>query len=217
MPIENLWSFEWGGKILFSHGTNNSRGVAILFKNGSNFDVSNVYHDNYGRILSVNFVKDEVNFTLVNVYAPNIESLQIDFYDDLCNLVGGDALNVNDRIVIGGDFNCILDAKLDKKGGLDKIKQNVVDRIMNIADTFDLVDIWRYNNPNTCKFTWRQPNPLVQCRLDYFLISNSLIENIDNADIFPGLRTDHSAISLDVDIQKDPPRGPDQGKRFFIS
>ena len=208
VPIENLWSFEWGGKILFSHGTNNSRGVAILFKNGSNFDVSNVYHDNYGRILSVNFVKDEVNFTLVNVYAPNIESLQIDFYDDLCNLVGGDALNVNDRIVIGGDFNCILDAKLDKKGGLDKIKQNVVDRIMNIADTFDLVDIWRYNNPNTCKFTWRQPNPLVQCRLDYFLISNSLIENIDNADIFPGLRTDHSAISLDVDIQKDPPRGP---------
>ena len=80
-------------------------------------------------------------------------------------------MNVKDRIVIGGDFTYILDAKLGKKGGLDKIKQNVVDKIMNLADTFDLVDIWRYNNPNAWTFSWRQPNPLVQCRLDYFLIS----------------------------------------------
>ena len=45
-------------------------------------------------------------------------------------------MNVKDRIVIGGDFNCILDVKLDKKGGLDKIKENVVDKIIKLADTW---------------------------------------------------------------------------------
>lgn len=29
---EVLWQREWGGKILFAHGTNVSRGVAILYK-----------------------------------------------------------------------------------------------------------------------------------------------------------------------------------------
>ena len=28
---ENQWQTEWGSDIIFSHGSNNSRGVAILF------------------------------------------------------------------------------------------------------------------------------------------------------------------------------------------
>ena len=29
--IETVWKSEWGGDILYSHGTNHSRGVMILF------------------------------------------------------------------------------------------------------------------------------------------------------------------------------------------
>ncbi|XP_072041387.1 uncharacterized protein [Amphiura filiformis] len=79
-------------------------------------------------------------------------------------------------------------------------------------DNFDVLDIWRYLHPNIRRFTCRQPNPLIQCRLDYFLISNNLIEYVTKADIVPGLRTDHSGITWNVQLQKDPVRGPGHWK-----
>lgn len=33
---EKFWESEWGNQIIFNHGTNNSKGVAILFR--KNFD-----------------------------------------------------------------------------------------------------------------------------------------------------------------------------------
>ena len=40
--------------------------------------------------------------------------------------------------------------------------------------TYDLVDVWRIRNPNKRNFTWRQKKPLIQRRLDYWLISDGL-------------------------------------------
>ena len=51
--VETRWQHEWGGKIIFSHGTSNSRGVAIVIRNWSNIAVNDVYHDEYGRVLIV--------------------------------------------------------------------------------------------------------------------------------------------------------------------
>ena len=36
----------------------------------------------------------------------------------------------------------------------------------------DLADIWRIRNPTDTRFTWRQKSPLIQRRLDYWLIGN---------------------------------------------
>lgn len=33
---QKIWASEWGGRVLFSHGLSNSRGVAILFKRAYN-------------------------------------------------------------------------------------------------------------------------------------------------------------------------------------
>ena len=75
--------------------------------------------------------------------------------------------------------------------------------VMN--NDFDLVDIWRLRNPETKRFTWRQKNPFIQRRLDYWLISDFCQ---DKADIIPSINSDHSAIILyfnSIDSQK---RGP---------
>ena len=64
-------------------------------------------------------------------------------------------VEVNNKIIIAGDFNCILN-EIDKKGGNIKLKENVVNNINEIIDTFELVDIWRLLNPNELRFTWRQ-------------------------------------------------------------
>ena len=58
--------------------------------------------------------------------------------------------------------------------------------------------IWRIRNPESKLFTWRQNNPLIQRRLDFWLTSSNLQEEIENVDIVPAIRTDHSAITLSV-------------------
>ena len=49
-------------------------------------------------------------------------------------------------------------------------------------------------------------------RLDYWLISNDFQDDIENAQIIPSTKTDHSAISLQINnIEKQPP-GPSYWK-----
>ena len=56
--------------------------------------------------------------------------------------------------------------------------------------------------------TWRQKNPLIQRRLDIWLISNSLQDEIGKKDIITSVKTDHFAITLDIDIISETNRGP---------
>ena len=79
---EIQWQHEWGGNLFCSHGANNSCGVAIIFRNGNNVDVKDIFRDDFGRILIINFVKSELNFTLTNIYAPNIDLMQSDFFGE---------------------------------------------------------------------------------------------------------------------------------------
>ena len=121
-------------------------------------------------------------------------------------------LEVNKRVVIGGDFNCILDEKFDKKSGIEREKDRIASKTDCVMDNFDLVDVWRFLNTNVSRFTLKQSNPLIQCRLDYFLISNILLENFVEADIRPGIRTNHSAIVLTLNLYKELNRGPGHWK-----
>ena len=47
----------------------------------------------------------------------------------------------------------------------------------------------------------------IQCRLDFFLISNTLCPATSNAEILPGYRTDHSMITVRINTATNP-RGP---------
>ena len=49
--------------------------------------------------------------------------------------------------------------------------------------------------------------PEIHCRLDFFLISSSLLGNVTNANILPGFKTDHSMVSIHLKTNQNP-RGP---------
>ena len=66
----------------------------------------------------------------------------------------------------------------------------------------DLTDIWRENNPDCKRYTWRKANPLKHSRLDYLLLSDYLIWNFEEADILPGYRSDHSSVDLKLSCGK---------------
>ena len=49
--IETVWKSEWGGNILYSHGTNHSRGVMIPINPKLNIRTDHVTADKKGRYL----------------------------------------------------------------------------------------------------------------------------------------------------------------------
>ena len=73
-----------------------------------------------------------------------------------------------------------------------------------------LLDIFRELYPNKKRFSWRQFGGIKCARLDFFLISSTLLPFIENTDILPGIASDHSIASLDIDFSKFK-----RGKGFF--
>ena len=111
------------------------------------------------------------------------------------------------RVVLGGDFNIHLDADLDNSGGQIETK-STVKNIQDIMLECNLIDIWRLRNSDKRQFTWRKRNPIIQRRIDFWLIRDDLQDDVKKAEIIPAIKTDHSAISLSVNSLKDQPFGP---------
>ena len=51
VDIEKVWQREWKGDIVFSHGTNHSKGVAMLFKGNVDYEVKHCKTDKNGRYI----------------------------------------------------------------------------------------------------------------------------------------------------------------------
>ena len=63
----------------------------------------------------------------------------------------------------------------------------------------DVVNIWRVRNPHARLYTWRQNNPLIQSRPDFWLVSKSMQDFIKDTGIKPALSTDHSLIYFNIE------------------
>ena len=105
-------------------------------------------------------------------------------------------------------LTCPLNPILDKQGGITITRRKIVDRIEEIQTTFNLHDIWRVKNPNKKSFTWSQKSPFIFCRLDYWLISDTLQDSIKNVDMIAAIKTDHLAIVLHLQDVEESTRGP---------
>ena len=81
--VQNQWEQEWGGSMFFSHGSNNSRGVGILVRSGFDINVDVVKRDGQGRLLVIKGKLEDSTFTIVNIYAPNVDRCARQFFDNL--------------------------------------------------------------------------------------------------------------------------------------
>ena len=104
---ENIWKNEWGGEIFFSHGTNHSKGVRCTLVNPSfHCQVDYCFSNNSGRIVLINTVLGSQRLSLCNVYAPNNQSNQLEFMQELNNCII-DKTELT-ALIVGGDWNCTL-------------------------------------------------------------------------------------------------------------
>ena len=160
-------------RLSFSHGSPNSCGVAILLKKGIDCVIHSKILDSQGRYIILKAeIKDKM-YVLINIYAPNKDTCIIKFLNTLLFTLRKENLDEEENITLGGDFNCPLNPLLDKKGGILTPRKSVVKTIESLQDDLELVDIWRIKNPTKKSFTCGQNSPVIFCRLDYWLISNS--------------------------------------------
>ena len=171
--VEKLWKTQSKGDLYFAHGSEHSRGVLILVKERLNFELKSCTLDKQGRYIILMGNMQEQPFVFVNIYAPNKTSEQCTFFQEIQTELNNLNIEADCDIIIGGDFNVILDPEFDGLGGKPKLRDSVK-IIEQIRLSFDLTDIWRVRNPNARRFSWRQKNPVIQRRLDFWLISSDL-------------------------------------------
>ena len=140
----------------------------------------------------------EKDFLLVNVYGPNKDNPV--FYTTLTETI---KRYNNNNIIAVGDWNVAMDPNIDCDNYLHDNNSKARAEIENMTTELGLADIWREDNPELRRYTWRKATPFKQSRLDYFLLSDLLIWYFESADIVPGYRSDHSMVTLTLKFGKN--------------
>lgn len=192
----NLWKNQWGDNIWMSYGENNSAGVAILRGTFQGKILKSIV-DDCGRwiILVVEHVHDIL--ILGNVYGYNNSCnnrILFNAFQEEIQLL----LNtfVKAKIILGGDWNCISDPTKD----CHPPRKGVHGELNSLCTHLNCCDIWRNKNPKNIQFTWNSKDFSKRSRIDYWLISNDLIDTVEETNIQPSILTDHQIIYLKLNI-----------------
>ena len=117
--------------------------------------------DKNGRFLVANIDINQDNLCLVNIYAPNDQNQQVNFFD-----------NIIDPICRSSTNNILL-------GGRDILyKKRTIQAIQELCNSFDLVDVWRTQHLNKKHYSWANGSGKIKCRPDFWLISKQLLTRI---------------------------------------
>ena len=95
--------------VFSTYGSRTSVGVSLLIGRSLDFDV--VFEGNGGQLVVADVAVKSFKFRLVAVYAPNIVPERVSFFRRLAPF-----LDDTKRLVLMGDWNAILDPKIDKVG-----------------------------------------------------------------------------------------------------
>ena len=101
--------------MLFSHGSPNSCGTAVLINNKANCTVLHTVPYRLGRLIISKIQVDDKVYVLVNIYAPNKDKESVQFFRKLYTLLQIENLDSEENIILGGDFNCPLNPNLQSR------------------------------------------------------------------------------------------------------
>ena len=104
------------GELFFSHGSEHCRGVLILVKEGLDCELKVCKQNELGCYVILKGLVQGQPFIFVNIYAPNKVNEQCVFYDEIHNELAKMEVDADHQIIIGGDFNVILDPALVREG-----------------------------------------------------------------------------------------------------
>ena len=187
----------WNGQIFHSvTSSSHSRGVSILIKKDLPCHVINHFTDDNGRVLLLNLEMKGKEYTICNIYAPNLISERIEFLRNLNQFLEAHAMSL-DNMLIGGDFNCV-EQDIDRVSGcLERSSQT----LSKIISDMKLIDVWRLKHPASKEYTYIDPSHKGHdSRIDLWLISHSVYETAKACKITESPAPDHRAVCLTLNL-----------------
>ena len=195
---------EWNGSMYIQESNSvHSKGVAILISKYLKHNIINIKKSTDGRTLGIIINIENVEITLINAYAPNNCIERIHYFNDLKQFVK-EMPTQHEHIVISGDLNTI-DNPIDRmSGNMERCKESFTE----LKNNLNLIDSWRYYNPNLRDFTYFHPTkPQCKSRIDYILLNKTLNKYVKDINIFPAPVPDHKCVQAKIIIPKCA-RGP---------
>ena len=198
-------------------GQKSYNGVAIISKKKVKNINTNFFKDdlNQSRIITGDIELNKKKIKLINIYVPNGNPIDTNKYDYKKNWLKKFIANIkkeiskNSNLIIAGDFNIIpeemdvYDFKRYENDALGKLEiRKKFRELLNLGFS----DVYRLKNKNKQEYTfwdyfagsWQKNYGM---RIDHFLLSTNLIENISSININKKPRSkikpsDHTPIEL---------------------
>ena len=183
------------GTFYLSNGTTQSRGVATFVRNSPSIKKQReILHDLTGRKIVVEIQYENVIWTIFNLYAPNDSRQRHAFFLG----VSEDTERARGRLIITGDFNCVLDRHLDRtksesKGAIraDKSKET----LNELLSSRNLTDTYRRKYPMGIQYTFTGPNGY-RARLDRIYADTESANEIKQTSVQPISYSDHDLVNV---------------------
>ena len=207
------------GYISYVFGQKSYNGVAIISKHELDNTNNNFIKDdlNQSRIITAELKLKKKKIQLINIYVPNGNPVDTEKYEYKKNWLKKFISNVkkkiqkNSNILIAGDFNIIpeeIDVHDFKRYENDALGRLEIRKKYRELINLGFKDVYRFKNKTKQEYTfwdyfagsWQKNYGM---RIDHFLISNSLIENIKSININKKPRSkekpsDHTPIELEI-------------------
>ena len=211
--------FKENGYNSYVFGQKSYNGVAFLSKS----KIGNVKNDfikdklKQSRIITGEIVLNKKKTKLINIYVPNGNPVDTEKYEYKKNWLTSFVKNVrkelitNSNLIISGDFNIIpeeIDVYDSKRYENDALFRLEIRKKYRELINLGFNDIYRYFNKSKQEYTfwdyfagsWQKNYGM---RIDHFLVSNNLLENIKSININKKPRSktkpsDHTPIELEI-------------------
>jgi len=95
------------------------------------------------------------------------------------------------------DFNTVFDGRQDR---LPPRIDNMANELSNVCLRLNIIDIWRYTNPQSLVYMWSNRDRSQQSRIDFWLIPEHIKERVEFVTIEPSVLTDHKGISIKMNV-----------------
>ncbi len=207
------------GYTSYVFGQKSYNGVAIISKNELKNVNNNFIKDdlNQSRIITAELKLKKKKIVLINIYVPNGNPVDTEKYEYKKNWLKKFITKIkkifenNPNILIAGDFNIIpeeLDVHDFKRYENDALGRLEIRKKYREIINLGFKDVYRFKNKTKQEYTfwdyfagsWQKNYGM---RIDHFLLSNSLIENIKSININKKPRSkekpsDHTPIELEI-------------------
>ncbi len=211
--------FKKKGYHSYVYGQKSYNGVAIVSKAEIKNIDKNFINDElkHSRIITGEIELKQKKIELINIYVPNGNPIETEKYDYKKSWLNKFISNIkkklskNSNLLIAGDFNIIpeeidvYDFKRYENDALGKLEiRKKFRELLNLGFN----DVYRLKNKNKQEFTfwdyfagsWQKNYGM---RIDHFIISNNLIENVKSININTKPRSknkpsDHTPIELQI-------------------